>query len=190
MNVRSPKNGFVIKLFVTEKKSVKLGSPLLQMDSDAEDRYSDHLDVLEGMRVIRAAQYTGAELDLTRSLAKISVETSEISLKDATQEYLWWEGMLRKGLAGAIDPVRFENEMAQSKWKNERAKGQQQRLEFLVARHNQLNELAAKWYERQKEFVAVRKGHLKIAAPANGKVKLLVEEGSFAKYGNIIAEVG
>jgi hypothetical protein len=77
-----------------------------------------------------------------------------------------------------------------AKWEYERAKGQQQRLDFSVTRHNQLNELAKKWYERQKEFVTLRKSRLKIGAPIDGKVKLLVEEGSFAKYGNIIVEVG
>ena len=82
MKVRSPKSGFVIQLFVKDQEHVALlGSPLLQMDSDAEDRYMSHLKILEKMRELKTSQYIGPEVEVTLSWAQVAVEISRPSAR-------------------------------------------------------------------------------------------------------------
>lgn len=189
LNIRSPKNGFVIKLFVSDNETVKAGARLLQMDSEIEDKYSRHLQVLETMREVRAAKYTGPELEVLRTAAKLSVDTSADRLKSASQIEFIAKARAVKGLLDWPDYYNTASLKAQAEWEHGRAEAQQKELEFAVARHNQLNDIAKNWNDDQQAYIAKRKSHLTVLSPIDGNVKLLIGEGSFAKHGNVILEI-
>jgi multidrug resistance efflux pump len=189
MKVRSPKSGFVMQLFVKDQEHVAVGSPLLQMDSDAEDRYTSHLEILDKMRELKASQYIGPEVEVTRSLAQVAVDTSAKRAKDESEVYGYYVQLAKQGVANIVQYAPAESTFEQARWEHTRAEGQQQRLEFSISRYIQLNDLAKKWNMDQRAFVALRKARLKVLAPITGKVSVFVAEGSYAKYGNVIMEV-
>jgi multidrug efflux pump subunit AcrA (membrane-fusion protein) len=74
MDICSPKDGFVVKLFVGDGDQVTKGSPLIQMDSDHEDRHLESLATADSIREIRAAQFQGDQLKLLRDMAQLNVD--------------------------------------------------------------------------------------------------------------------
>lgn len=190
MNVCAPKDGIVIKVLVKDKAVVKAGSPLLQMDSDWEDKFEEYLDKSEKTRQIKASKYTGQELEVIRAATQLAVDLSTERAKAAQKidDYHW--GQVENGVPIYLNIHEADFTLAQAKLDQGKAETQQKQLEFAISRFNQLNELAKKWYEDQKAFVAKRKSLLTVTAPIDGKVTLLVGTGSYAKHGNSIAKIG
>jgi len=123
MKVRSPKSGFVIQLFVKDQEHVAVGSPLLQMDSDAEDRYMSHLEILEKMRELKAAQYIGPEVEVTRSLAQVAVDTSAKRAKNDSDVNHFYTVLVDKGLSNIVQYAPAESAFEQARWEHASSPG-------------------------------------------------------------------
>jgi multidrug resistance efflux pump len=189
MNICAPKDGFVIKVFVKDNAVVKAGSPLLEMDSDWEDRYEAHLDKSEKAREIKYSKHTGKELEVIRAAAQLAIDLSSERTKARQGIDDIESNKINMGVPDYETIWQTHDLLAQAKLDQAKAETQQKQLEFAITRFNQLNELAKKWYEDQKAFLAKRKSLLTVTAPIDGKVTLLAGVGSYAKHGNAIAEI-
>ena len=191
MEVCAPRDAFVINLFVSDHDQVKIGSPLLQLDTDVEDRHAEHVQKMEASRIVWEAQYTGSQLDLLREIAKLAVDIANEKVKQAKINYDWEKALVMAGVptSGNYLGVR-KSEYDQSLLEVTKAEAQQKQLEYAVTRHAETSALVKKMNNDQLEFIAKRKGRLSIAAPSTGQIKLRVAEGSFAKRGSVLMEIG
>ena len=81
MDICSPKDGFVVKIWPKEGDSVEFNLPILQMDSEDEDKALERLKYIEAARKIRSAQYTGAQLKLLQDSAKLAIDKATATLE-------------------------------------------------------------------------------------------------------------
>jgi multidrug resistance efflux pump len=190
MDVCSPKDGFVLKLFVQDKQEVKTGTPLLQMDNDVEDRNAEHIEALEAIREVRSSRYIGPQLDLLRKVAQNAVALAGEQANEAKVKYDIQEGYVKVGAFNGQDYLVAKSRYSQAQYELERAKDQQAQVEFAIARHTQTDALAKKLSETHLSFISKKKERLKLVAPRDGHVKLLVAEGSFAELGSVLMEIG
>ena len=190
VDVCSPKDGFVTKVFVQEGQPVKATTTtLLQMDTDAEDRHAERVQTRESIREIRAAQYTGPQLDLLTAIAKLAVDLATERANEAKYKRDYWGEHFALG-GNIYDLELAKSDYAQSQLEQARAEAQQKQLEFAVKRHNEIDALAKRLNKDEEDFIAKRRNRLKIVSPIDGRVKkLLVAEGSFAELGSVVMEI-
>jgi len=191
MDICSPKNGFVLKIYVKVKDlvSVSPAMPFLDMDTEAEDKALAHLDLMDATRAANAAQYTGDQLQLLQDLAKAAVDLATakqtpfpralVEAKDQQKQY--------------YNTLQYLNILSSSNIADQelkRALAQQSQLDFSVKRHAALDAAAATYSQAHRKYLTDFKQRLSIKAPIAGKVtRILVAEGSFAKRGSVLATV-
>jgi len=190
MDVCSPKDGFVFKLLVKNDDEVKIGTPLLQMDSEVEDRNTEHVQKMDSVREIRAAQYIGPQLVLLRALAKLAVDLATEKTRAAKQSYDLINREFHFGLLKVSDTYEPESTYIQSQLEQSRAEAQQKQLEYAVKRHTETNDLAKRLSDEHLAFLKRKKDRLSMTASTPGRVKnLRVGEGSFAELGSVLMEI-
>jgi multidrug resistance efflux pump len=189
MDVCSPKDGFVEKLFVHDKETVHAGARLIQMDSDLEDRIAERVKLLESIREIAASKYIGEELDLLYKIAQNGVDLANEQSNEAKLRLGKATTDLKIGAEVPTDFLVVKSRFNQAQFEEKRASYQQKQVEFAIARHSKTNALAKELSENHLTFVSKRKERLTIVAPRDGRVKLLVAEGSFAELGSVLIEI-
>jgi multidrug efflux pump subunit AcrA (membrane-fusion protein) len=190
MDVCAPKDGFVVKLFVHDHDQIQIGDSLLKMDSEAEDRNVQHVQKMDSVREIWAAQYTGPQLDLLRAIATIAIDLAREKVTESQAKLNQQKALSLTGAAGnGVDILVAKSEYAQSQIELAKAEAQQKQLEYTVTRHVESSALVKQMTKDQLEFIAKKKERLSITAPSGGKVKLRIAEGSFAKRGSVLAEI-
>ena len=181
MDVCAPKDGFVAKLFVHHQQEVKAGAPLLQMDSDLEDRQTERVRIFESIRETRFSRYTGQELDLLRKVAQNAVDLSTEQVNEAKLKFDWEAANMSIGAEHGTDFSLAKSRYVQAQFEQQRAAYQQAQVEFGITRNTQTNALAKELSESHLAFIFQRKDRLNVVAPTDGRVNLLVAEGSVAE---------
>lgn len=189
MNISSPKDGFVVKLFVKDGDPVKRFAPLVQMDTDWEDRLADRVTKRQSIADARSTQYSGEQLKQLQDLAQLAVDIAKTNVDAIQRAYDINAGVNRLGGYQAALLKIDEAHLTQARMEQTRAELQQKQLNSSVTRHAQMDALAKKLSQDELDFLSARKDRLKIAAPIDGHVKLLVAEGGFAKRGTFLMEI-
>jgi multidrug resistance efflux pump len=189
MEICSPKDGFVVSLLVKDGQPVKSGELLLQLDSAQEDRHLERVQTAESVRAIRAAQYTGPQLEVLRSIAQAAIDIATAKAKASLVRYEYAARNTQIGINTTADSREKEAEHLLAQAELARAQAQQKQLEFAVQRHVETDALARRFSENEKAFFTKRRELLAINAPRDGRVKLRVAQGSFAELGSVLAEV-
>jgi multidrug resistance efflux pump len=189
MDVCSPKDGFVVSLFVKDGQAVKSGELLLQLDSASEDRNLERVQTAESVRAIRAAQYTGPQLEVLRQIAQAAIDMAAARLEPLQAAYTVAMRQEQLGVNTTLDRLEREADRLLAEAELARAQAQQKKLEFSVQRHADTDALAKLFTKDEKAFYLKRKELLAIKAPKSGRVKLHLAQGSFAEIGSILAQV-
>jgi multidrug resistance efflux pump len=180
----------VTEVFVHQGQQINVGTPMFQMDTDAEDMALKRVQTSESVRAIRSAQYAGPQLEVVRDLAKLAVEKATANLVPAKFASGHAQAEIIGGVAQqpqtAIEAVK--NQLAQIEL--DQAKDQQKQLEFAIERHNKIDDLAKQLSQEQEAFLNRKRERLTVRAPHQGRVKsLLVGKGSFAELGSILGQI-
>jgi pyruvate/2-oxoglutarate dehydrogenase complex dihydrolipoamide acyltransferase (E2) component len=175
MDVCSPKNGFVTEVFVSNGQHVEVGAPLLQMDTDAEDRALERLRITEQARQIRSAKYQGEELELMRTIASLTVASAQASSDESSKLGL---GVKALSTAAALNKNAYEKTLQHKK-----------ELEYSINRYLKIDRLGEEANRGYSEYLAKRKSRMKLLAPVAGKVRLMVGQNSFAAVGTILLKL-
>ena len=189
MDVCSPKDSFIVKLLVIDGSTVNPGTPLVEMDSDWEERIAERIRVREVLREINFAQLAGDQLELVRSSAKAAVDLAETQYKLASDTADFQRKMIPLGILNAIDVLPSQSRLARATFDRDRAHANQKQLEYAIDRHTKTHELAKKFNEYSAAYMKKRIERLKVAAPIAGHVKLHVQVGSFAQLGSTLLEI-
>jgi multidrug resistance efflux pump len=186
MDICCPKDGFVTKVLVMDGKQVLKNTLLLQIDSELEDRMMDRVATREATRAIRAAQFTGEQLQLLKTIAQLGVDMSTESLREIQRNY---DLSSRLAIAGSFPEPNLrpmEHDLTMAKLALTRAQAQAKQLEYAATRHQQIDRFAKALSDSEKQFILDKKKRLGIVAPSDGKLRLLVAEGSFAELGSVL----
>lgn len=179
-----------MKLSVRDGDRVKIGDPLLQMDSDREDKDTEQVNALEAIRKIRADQFKGPELALLQTIAKTAVEIATEKTNTDTTDADRADKLVK---LGSLDP--FVATVARAKAREsqlalDRATAQQSQLQFAISRHSQVDVIAKQMDDNRLALLAKQKNQLSIMSPVAGTVHLHVGTGSFAELGSVLLEIG
>jgi multidrug resistance efflux pump len=190
MDICAPKDGFVTDvLFTAADRKVKTGSPLLQMDTDYEDRMASRLATREAVREISSAQYTGPQLQLLTDLAQVAVDLASTKADKAKRKYLSLTTGVQQGITPTPDMVMAQNDSTIADLELDRAKKQQEQLKYVIERHTEIDAKAKEFFEEEEAFISKRRMRLTIVAPVDGEAKFLVAKGSFAKRGTVLVRI-
>jgi len=189
MDVCAPKDGFVAELFIVDGALLKAADPVLRMDSDSEDRSLERLATAESIRILKAAQYEGSELELLQTIAKIAVNLADQKVIQTGIEAAHAPKRKDLGIGTSDAVVMAESAHAESKLEQLRAVTQQTQLAEAIKRHHEMNDLISRQNASQKDFILRKKELLKVNAPIAGSAKLLVSKGSFAELGSVLFRI-
>jgi len=189
MDVCSPKDGFVIKMLAQEGEVVQVGAPLLEMDSDWEQRMAERIRTREALRLIDARQYTGEQMALVIAVAQAALDSAEAQFKEAERKHHSDTRLLENGALTAEYKPSIEAKFAQATFDRERARVDMKQLKYFIDRQGEIQDLAKSLNERYAADIQKRIERLKIAAPTAGKVKLCAQQGSFAQLGSKLLEI-
>lgn len=191
MEVCSPKDGFVFQVHVQDGLQVEVGTLLIEMDSDVEDRFAEQIRVREELRKINETRYSDEQVALLRSIAKAAVDTAEAQYKDANTQHDVTIEYANVGAIGNVDLVKAsaEAKLAQARFDRDRARADQKELEYAIDRFTKRNELSKNLNQYYLTYIKKRIARLKITAPVAGHVKFYVQQGSFAQLGGKLLEI-
>jgi multidrug resistance efflux pump len=191
MDICSPKDGFVLELFVQPSSRVEVGQPLIQLDSEFEDRALARIDTMEATRQLTAAQYKEPQVDLIRQIASIAVSVAEANMTLQTKVNHENHRLTQSGAANPNQPNALVQEynVVNATKQHEKAVNQLKQFELSVSRHNEIDALASKHAAVERGFIENRKTLLKILAPIAGIVDFRVAKGSFAELGSILLSI-
>jgi hypothetical protein len=84
MEVRSPKDGFVVATPIGDGKSVSIGQHILTFDSMDEDKQHEKIEKMELMRQAHMAQYQDPALAVSREILgfAISIADQEVQIAE------------------------------------------------------------------------------------------------------------
>jgi multidrug resistance efflux pump len=173
MDVCSPKNAFVTEVFVINGGHVEIGAPLVQMDTDAEDRALERLRLTEHARQLRSAQYQGEELQLLLNIAQLTVDSAQS----------------RSDTSAKPGPGVAQATAVMNKNDYQKAVQRQRQLGYSLKRYAAIDELAQEMNREQIDYITKRRDRLKLVAPSAGKVRLMVGKNSFAALGSVLLQI-
>jgi pyruvate/2-oxoglutarate dehydrogenase complex dihydrolipoamide acyltransferase (E2) component len=189
MDICSPKDGFVVALLVDNEALVHPGHHLLTMDTDDEDRDKARLVKMESVRLQMAQQYSGPELDLSRSLTQISVDLAQEAVTDYGDllKHVQGNADLGKATLDELVPVTLQYNQAVINLK--KAQLELKKFEFAVARHVEINSIIDKYMAQESSTLDIKRGRLTVLAPISGKVKLQTAVNSFSELGGVLLTI-
>jgi multidrug efflux pump subunit AcrA (membrane-fusion protein) len=189
MDVCSPKDGFVMLLHVNDGESPKRNDLLVELDTDAEDRATKRLQATDDTRSVKMAQYTGPELDLLREIAQIAVDLTGQDITNTSRDLALAQKREQLGVGQAADTSQAKSNHEMADLQHKKAVAQQKQLEFAVKRHEAVNKIAQQVSAFQMKQIQDTRNRMRIAAPIDGKVTLLVGKGSFAELGSVLLRI-
>jgi multidrug efflux pump subunit AcrA (membrane-fusion protein) len=190
MNICSPENGFVVEIRVQDGASVTAGTVLVRMDTDKEEKHAQRLATMQAIRDVMARKYSGDQLDAQRKLAQVSVDITSSVYTNLYTIYLSYAAMYQQTGTADMNQVLERLASAQTaQMDSEKAKSQQQKLEFSISNWLATNDLVKAHMEFERTYIEAKKARMQIAAPIAGKVALQVAVGSFVKRGHVILTI-
>lgn len=190
MEICSPENGFVAEVFAQDGARVAAGAALLRMDTDKEEKHEKRLATMQAVRDVMARKYSGEQLEAQRKIAQVAVDVLQGVYDNLYKIYLIYAS--EESQTGTANPDQVTQALAssQSAWLDvQKAKAQQQKLEYSIANWLATNDLVKAHMEFEQRYIEAKKARMQISAPIAGKVALQAAVGSFVKRGNVILTI-
>ena len=149
MDIFAPKHGFVVELLVGQGDHVKIGKPLLRMDTDQEDRDRERLAKTERVRKEMAAQYAEPELGLSRRLAEISVELAKHVIETFPLDIQDTKDAITIGGRTSADLAKVESKYSQAILDLEKASIELHKFQYAVNRHLSINAIVKDYMDHE-----------------------------------------
>ena len=177
----SPKDGYVVSLFVQSGDYVIEHQPILNMDTDDEDISILRTSTVGGIRQVLAEKLSSEQLQLAQRLAQITVDaaaltrTSKVNIRDLTNDFVKEPSPLVRAQNSAAVPT--------ASIALEKAQLELLQLNYHTTSSSEINEAAKEHIRQELAFLSAQKSRLQMKAVKSGRVSLFVDKGSFMKQG-------
>ena len=190
MDVWSPKDGFVVKLYVENGKRVASGTLLLDMDVDEESRHRARIDTMDKVRAEMASQYQGEEERIAKGIAQANLNLAKFRVDQLDQALRDTQDQHKVGQMTSLDVTKAVLDLQKARTDYVISQADQAKLNFSIERHQRINDLVAAQLNYERQVLDQEIKRLSVAAPIAGTIELRVAENSFCGIGDLLLVIG
>ncbi|HEV3457555.1 MAG TPA: hypothetical protein VHG32_13410 [Thermoanaerobaculia bacterium] len=189
MDHQSPKDGFVITVLAADQAQVTRGTPILQMDTEDEDKELGRLRTMEAVRALVASQYQGDELANTLALAQNAVTLGEKTERETHTALQIAEVHVKSGTYKDIELISATYDHDKAQLTLEKARENLKKLNFAIDRQAKSNALVRAHLQDEEQRIMRRKELLTVKATVGGRLRLNLAPGVFVKLGDVLFSI-
>jgi|GEM_PF-2637654 len=200
LDIRSPKDCYVISLSVKNGATVAAGNTICQLDSDDEDRALEKLRATKALLDLEQMKLSPEVVLKQRRLLEIASSVAEAYLQLAytkNREDRQWAmdvSMLPTTVVGDEQPLmgtihQSSAAITKALAEVEKANLAVERFDFSAAQSASKFALISAQLPAEQQRIMTDKARLAIVSPINGTVSLNIANGSFLSKGTVMASV-
>jgi hypothetical protein len=188
MVVESPKDGVVIRITQTFGK-VTLGSLICEIQPDDEDRALDRIDLANQLLNLEENLLDPQNVAVRRSILEQGAIAAERNLALAKTIHKVGAGGEQLGAFPQHSSIPSEIAVVRAKAEHQKALASLELFDFNITQARMRLALYKQQLPKERSFVEKRIQRLRITAPADGILTILVGPDSFIKKGHPVATV-
>ena len=186
MMIECPKDGIVAKVNWTSQE-IKAGSVICEIDPDDEDRALDRIELANQLLLLEANLLDPKNVAVRRSILEQGVEAAATNEQLCTVIYNDRADAKKLSLIDAGGLAPYQIALARAKAEHAKALASLTLFDFNIAQARKRLQLYTQQIPEEKAFVTKRLERLKISAPADGVITVLVGANAFVKKGHLVA---
>jgi biotin carboxyl carrier protein len=189
MEIKSPKDGFVAEISMSDGANVVEGAIICRIDPEDELRIKGQVEMAGQFVRLQGNLLTPEQIASRRRLIEIAVEIAAKYVEYASAKLVVEKD--KQGIGGSveIEVKQAETALVKAKAEKEKADLTLKAFEFYTKQIGDSQKIVQDQIAHELAYVEQKIQRLKILAPIKGTLKLLVAKGSFIKQGQALAEI-
>jgi len=189
LQVESPKDGIVEKIFPVDGAHVLEGETLFQLDTIEEDRALERIRLSAGLIGVEENYLSVAQVALRRRVFEIAVELTKAYVDFANRKLKWDHDAVLTRTAAPIIEWQSEAGVTKANKEYEKANLALESFDFNITQAKERTRLIKEELPREERHVQTKIAQSALTCPRTGTIALLIGKSSFVKKGHILCTI-